>query len=278
MREPPDEPSNAAGEHAIVLRLIGSDSPLHGDWEPSLELPDELADIEVQLVEGPVLEDYLHVTDYSRISPDDDGSRTLCQYQSIADVLTGEELARYRERVAALLDQLKDEGDTWVLFCCGAPVEDGRIEQNYTDVFTAYLYCDELEANGACTILDARHGIAHYRELLGRSDAVAGLRCPEGSFARVLRQISLDAALPTSRRYRPSSPYHLTDTRALARLFAIGSLWFEEIDNGTRLRFVTRREQWDALWERITVLTGEGEDEDEDEDEDEADATPEGAE
>ncbi len=258
---PEDDARAGDGEHVIRLGFAGLPNRQHGDWDPQLPLPDELDVIELQLLEGPILDDHQHITDYSTISPEDDGSGTTCRYQSIADALTPGELARYRGRVTDFLERLIGRDESWILFCAGTPIKSEDV--NHTDFFAGEIHSDHVHGNGAFTIVNARYRMRYFSELFGRCDAVAGLLAPKESFARVLGRLSLDAALPTSKRYQFASPYYLKDTLVLQRVLELGSLWFEEIDNGTRLRFVTRADQRRAWGDRICALICEYLDEEE---------------
>ncbi len=251
------------GEHEIRLSFAGP-SRHYVSWDLSFPLPDEFDSIEIQLLEGPILEDPQHITDYSTISPNDDGSRTLCRYQSISDVLSSDELTRYRGRVCELLEALCGDDEQWILFITGTPIKSEDV--NHTDIFVGQIYCDDADGNGAFTIVTARYSMNFFGEHFGCCDKVAGLLAPTDSLAKVLGRLTLDAAMPTSVRYRFAGAYRQKSTEVLQRMFEVGALWFEEIDNGTRLRFVAKQETFSTWVDRIyNVVITDHQDEDEDE-------------
>ncbi|KIG13069.1 hypothetical protein DB30_00606 [Enhygromyxa salina] len=249
--------------NAVYFQRMQATSPCYTKWQPQLDLPAPLRAIELRLVDGPVLDDEQHVTDYSMISPDDDGSRTLRRYCSIADALAPNELARYRRCVATLLERLLEPGESWVLFYSGPPPTNGVFD-DVDRRFTAQVLDLEAGVNGWFSILDAEACVTALQTLLGDWDRVAGVCVPAGSFARVLAQLDLRAPVPTGQRYRPCSPIELEDASALVRVLERGRLWFEEIDNGTRLRFITRDDAAARLQSQLESLCGEvnGEDPD----------------
>jgi hypothetical protein len=212
--------------------LVTGINPVFGDWNPHLELPADLAALDLALIAGPILADVDYITDYSGPSPDGRHRR----YRGLGDVLDADTLAHTRTRLTRLLESLLDAGESWFLFLHGRlgpdlDEPDARLH--------AHVYADPL--NGAFTIFEVPTGdLAHYAPLFGACDRVAGLAATADSFGVLLAHLSLAAPLPTAQRYRFSSPYHLTDTTALARALEHGRLFFEETDNGTRLRLIAR--------------------------------------
>ncbi|MEZ4450507.1 MAG: hypothetical protein R3B09_13590 [Nannocystaceae bacterium] len=227
--------------------LVTGVDPIH-DWHPHLDLPADLAAIEVAVIAGPILGDVDYISDYSGPSPDGRHRR----YRGLEDVLDPQTLAHTRARLAWLLESLLDDHESWFLFVHGGL---GPDFDEPSARFHAQVHADPLPFNGDFTLFEVPVGeLDHYAPLFGACDRVAGLAAPAGSFAAVLDHLSLGAAVPTGQRYRFGSPYHLTDTTALARVLAHGRLFFEETDNGTRLRLITATPAIDRLRERLAAL------------------------
>lgn len=218
-------------------------NPVHADWYPYLELPTELAAIELALVSGPIVADVDYITDYSGVAPD-----RARRYRGLDDVLDTEALAHARGGIVRLLDALLDPDETWFLFVQGALDDEVPTPAAY---FGARMD-DGKGRNGTFSIVETWVGeLEGYAPLFGACDAVAGLVAPIGSFATLLSRLPLAAALPTSMRYRFGSPFELVDTSALTSVLGHGRVFFEEIDNGTRLRLITHAHTRAALRERI---------------------------
>lgn len=226
--------------------LVTGTNPVFGDWTPYLELPADLAALELALVTGPILADEDYITDYSGPSPDGRHRR----YRGLDDVLDAGTLARTQARLTRLLESLLDDGESWFLFV------HGRLAPELPR--PAALFSGQLDADpwgGAYAIVELPAGdLDGYAELFGACDRVAGLAAPADSFNDLLSMLSLGAAVPTGQRYRFGSPFHLTDTTALARVLAHGRLFFEETDNGTRLRLITATPAISRLRERLAAL------------------------
>jgi hypothetical protein len=222
-------------------------NPVHVDWFPYLELPTELAAIELALVHGPILADVDYITDYSGVASG--GGR---RYRGLDDVLDAETLAHTRGGIVRLLDALLDPDETWFLFVHGALDDD---LPSPAACFSARM--DDGEGrSGTFSVVETWVGeLDGYAPLFGACDAVAGLVAPIGSFATLLSRLPLAAALPTSMRYRFGSPFELVDANALAAVLGHGRVFFEEIDNGTRLRLITHAHARAALRERLAAIT-----------------------
>lgn len=208
-------------------------NPVYGDWAPHLELPSSVAAIELGLVDGPILDDADYITDYSGPSPDHPGSR---RYRGLPDVLDPSTLASSRARIVSLLESLLTDGESWYLFVGGKL---GPHDTTPDEVFVGRVFADYAMLNGVFTIVEVPAGdLDMHAELFGNFDAVAALAAPSGSFRAILERLTLADAIPTGQRYRFSSPFEARDTAALVRVLALGRLFVEETDNGTRLRFI----------------------------------------
>lgn len=235
--------------NTLVFSLAAGPNPVHGDFDPRLELPPGLDACELGLVVGPVLEDIDYITDYSGPSPDHPRAR---RYRGLADVLSVGALATWRARLVGLLESLLAPGESWYLFLSRelAPGIDPPAE-----VFAGRVLADDFALNGSFTIVEVPAGeLEFYAVHFGDHDRIGGLVAPAGSLRAVLSCLSLAEALPTGQRYRFASPFHVRDTAALGRLFAHGRLFVEETDNGTRLRLITHESALAGLRARLTDL------------------------
>ena len=212
------------------LTLLTGPNPVYGDWHPHLELPADLEPIDLGLLAGPILDDEDYVTDYSGPSPNPPARR----YRGLADVVDAASLADLRLRTLTVLTQLLADGESWYLFVRGTVAE--LPDQAH---FSGHIDADGH--NGGFTIFEApADELTDHAALFGAFDRVAGISAPAGTLRTLLAHLSLAAPLPTGQRYRFASPFEITDSSALVRVLAAGRLFFEEIDNGTRLRFIAR--------------------------------------
>lgn len=154
-----------------------------------------------------------------------------------------------------VLEALLDRDESWFLFVHG---ELGADLPGPDACFVGRIDADGL--GGAFTIFEVAAGdLEGFASLFGACDRVAGLAAPMGSLRAVLSRLSLAAAIPTGQRYRFASPFELVDTSALARVLEHGRLFFEEIDNGTRLRLISNEAANAALRERLVLaIAGSG--------------------
>lgn len=225
------------------LAIVTGVNPVYGEWHPHLELPAAHEAVEVGLVAGPVLRDVDHVTDYSRPLPGGHERR----YVGLKDVLEAAALAHHRAGVVCLLESLLAAGESWYLFVHGEL--DPCVPQPEM-WFSGHVYADPL--NGAFTVFEVPAGeLDGYSPLFAACDRVAGLSAPAESLGEILARLSLAAAVPTGQRYRFGSPFQPGDTSALRRVLEHGRLFFEETDNGTRLRLIAATRGRAALRERL---------------------------
>lgn len=232
--------------------LPAGPNPVYGAWDPHLELPSGIDAVDLGVVDGPVLADVDYITDYSGPSgkPLGQGSR---RYRALDDALDPTALASWRAEIIKLLESLLVEGESWFLFVGGGELEP-EIDMP-DEYFRGRVLTEDLRLNGAFTILEVPAGLLDvYAELFGAYDRVAGLIAPKGSMRGILGCLTLLGPMPTGQRYRTSSPFEVTDTTALARVLTRGRLFFEETDNGTRLRFIGAAAELAALRERLAAL------------------------
>jgi hypothetical protein len=234
-----------------VLRwsLPTGPNPVYRDWDPHLELPSTFTAVELGLVDGPVLDDFDYISDYSGPSSEHPGSRRYC---NLADALEPATLVTWRGRLIDLLESLLAKGESWYLFVGGELDPDADTPD---EIFVGHIHADHLSLNGAFAIVEVPAGdLDVHATLLGNFDAFSGLIAPAGSLREVLARLTLVDAIPTGLRYRSSSPFDVRDTAALVRVLTHGRLFVEETDNGTRLRFVVPTTTLADLRERLGDL------------------------
>lgn len=228
------------------LTLRTGPNPVYGDWHPHLELPADLEPVDLGLLTGPILDDTDYITDHSGPSPTPPARR----YRGLADVLDAAALADLRLCTIHVLTELLADSESWYLFVRGAVDE-------LPDAAHFAGHVDVDGHNGAFTIFEVpADELADHAPLFGDFDRVAGLAAPAGTLRTLLAHLSLAAPLPTGQRYRFASPFVLTDASALVRVLAAGRLFFEEVDNGTRLRFIARTSDTPAVRRALLTLTG----------------------
>ncbi|MCA9719830.1 MAG: tetratricopeptide repeat protein, partial [Myxococcales bacterium] len=239
--------------NTVAFSLVEGKNPAHRGWDPYLELSPGFAALDVQLLDGPVLEDVDYITD--RSGPHPMGAN---RYLSLVNVLSAETLARYRARVVALLGRLLDDDDAWVVFL-GQGLDRDDDDLMYISHFIGAVTSHDLELNGRFSILELQpHNLSRAGAWLGVYDGVSGLLAREGDFKRVLGRLPMDDAIPTGRRWCEKSPFPQPESAALLEsVLGVGRLWFEELDNGTRLRFTGATEAIASLRARLTSILPE---------------------
>jgi hypothetical protein len=234
------------------IAVVQGPNPVHGTADPHLELPETLTALEVGVMNvigvdmRPIVADADYVLDYSGPAPDGSGKRV---YRGLGDVLDDEALAHTRVCVVRLLEAMLADSESWFLFVLGEL--DSSLPRPAAS-FTGRV--DSIDLGGSFTILEVAPGeLGDYAVLFGACDRVSGLAAPAGSLSSLLAQLSLAAAVPTGQRYRFASPFHQHDSAALARVLGHGRLFFEETDNGTRLRMIMPAQASAAVRERLTL-------------------------
>lgn len=206
------------------------------------------------MVEGPLLSDHDFITDYSE--PTD--SSPVRRYRSLADRLGPGPIDQLRRTVAQLLQDLSKElacGPSWVLWLPGGH-EDNDLDRTYYSIsaFVDVPHGDgHTDINGRMSIVEIeRDELEWFREHLGDYDHFAGLAAPEGAIDSVLRALPLASPWPTSRRYGAGAISCVRDPASLsAVLDCERSLFFEEHDNGTRLRLASKAFTAERLREAV---------------------------
>lgn len=96
-----------------------------------------------------------------------------------------------------------------------------------------------MKINGRVSIIElSRDDLEYYSQMLGNFDAVRGIAIEPGRMADVLSVLSLTEPIPSSQRG------YLVETvsyKSLIAVLELGSFFFEELDNGTRLRLVGKQ-------------------------------------
>lgn len=104
------------------------------------------------------------------------------------------------------------------------------------------VYCPHRQRalNGALSVVEvSRDALPYWVEAHGaRFDALSGLAVPADGILDVLAALSLADPHPTLSR-RGGRIRHQATTAALSAITKRGGLFFEECDNGTRLRLIS---------------------------------------
>ncbi len=231
------------------MRLAAGHSRHYGSWSPVQPTPPGLQVCEVLLHDGPLLEDGAFLTEHATALPGG-GYR----WTSLADRLSAEALLAHHRRLAALLDRLTQR-PAFVLWLPRLSDED---LEDLAPRHAVHLqaHCDHPvhALNGALTVAEVRrddlpHGLAAHA---GRFDALAGLSVDTDGIFPVLAALSLADPHPTLSR-RGGRIRHTATTGALAAVAGLGGVFFEECDNGTRLRLVSADP---ALPDRVAAAVG----------------------
>jgi hypothetical protein len=231
------------------LSLPSERNAAYGTTNPDLELPPGHASVELGLVHGPVVDDADYIRDYSGPGEEPGAAR---RYRTLADALEPAVLASWRLRVVKLLESLLRPGESWYLFVRGELDHDVAAPAEY---FAGKVQAAGLELSGSFSIIEVPAGqLDQYSRLFGDGDRIVGLIAPAGTLRVVLSRLHLSDALPTSRRSRVAGPYPSHESVTLDRLLAHGRLFAEEIDNGTRLRVITRANHASMLRARLSTL------------------------
>lgn len=227
----------------ILLDVAESANPIHGTWNPDLVLAPSIAVLDIMLIDGPLLKDADFITDYSEPTPEPDRPH-LRRYCALADRLEAERIDELRRAIVQLLVGLSEDlgcGPSWIVWM----KHDARfdlVERHYSiRAFVDGSTSGLIGVNGQMSILEIeRDELDDFRERFGTYDGIAGLAVPEGSIHTVLRSLRLASPLPTTRRHRPSPMTTVVDADVLAAVLDCErSMFFEEVDNGTRLRLAS---------------------------------------
>jgi hypothetical protein len=235
-------------ENVPRLALVEGPGSVHGEYDPHLPLPVGCAAVDLGLVAGPILADVAYITEYSDPPPAQPGPR---RYRSLEDTLSADALACLRAALVDLLERLLEAGESWFLFARTELAEDAMPEA----FFAGQVFAGELNGRFAIFEVPAGDLVAHAA-LFGAFDRVVGVAAPAGSLRALLSRLSLADAFPTDRSLPHATPFCVRDTSALARVLGHGRLFFEEVDNGTRLRMIAGEPAIAGLRARVAALTG----------------------
>jgi hypothetical protein len=196
------------------------------------------AAVDVQLSGNDLANDEAFAHEYG-----DPIGRGRYRHRSLADKLGVDGIARVRRFVADLLCALTGESDRFVWFLKGSLRDDLDDEHsdNFPDAQGDRLlvsgWVDEAALNGSFVLFGGeREDLAFEAQRLGHYDCVRGIAGPRLSLASVLAKLTLANPLPTSSVRLSAGPNHLV---TLDAVLTIAALFFEEINNGTRLRLVS---------------------------------------
>jgi hypothetical protein len=152
--------------------------------------------------------------------------------RSLADALGPARIAEVRHAVAARLVALAGDDADFVLFAKGV-----RLDPAPDDYVALEARADDLRMNGRVTIFRVpADELAAYDTLFGDFDVVRGVATDRRALSQTLRLLPLHEPVPTTTPTRVLGPGSLS---TLAAVVAASRFFFEEIANGTRLRFVS---------------------------------------
>jgi hypothetical protein len=189
------------------------------------------AAVDVQLSGDALANDEAFTQEYGHLV-----ERGRYRHASLVDELGEEGMARVRRFVADLLFALTSENDRFVWFLTGRLRAD-LDDEHSDDRLLISGWVDEARINGSFVLFGGeRDQVPFEARRLGDYDRVRGIAGPALSLADVLTKLTLASPVPTSAARIYAGRSHLA---ALEAVLPIAGLFFEEIDNGTRLRLVS---------------------------------------
>ena len=239
--------SSSRGGTRADFRIVEGSNPVYGTWDPNLAIGGDYAVVDVQLIQGGLLQDRLFITDFSQPSP---RKKHHFQYCTLADRLDEAEIAKIRQFIKELLIALAAPERDFVWFDSGDFAQDGE------EYYCIDALCDNLWINGRLAIFEVmRDDVAWYSGKFCAGDLIRGVAIEAGRIKEVLARLSLAEPIPTTQRYSCFRMIQGADNpKSLQNILEIATFFFEEIDNGARLRLVSRaipREQIIATVARV---------------------------
>jgi hypothetical protein len=131
---------------------------------------------------------------------------------------------------------LTGDGDRFIWFLNGGLRSD--LDDEYSDDrLLVSGWVNEARLNGSFVLFGGeRENLVFEVQRIGDYDLVRGIAGPGLSLAKILSRLTLANPVPTSVVRLSVGPNYLA---ALEAVLPIAGLFFEEIDNGTRLRLVS---------------------------------------
>ncbi|NER34971.1 MAG: hypothetical protein F6J93_13275 [Oscillatoria sp. SIO1A7] len=166
------------------------------------------------------------------------------KYCSLQERLSDGQLEMVRKSSVDILSSLASSHEGFIWFVSGLKlVEEPDEAKGYfeypEEYYTIDACCDRMSINGRVSIFElSRDDLEYYSQMLGNFDAVSGIAIEPGRMADVLSVLSLTEPIPSSQRG------YLVETvsyKSLIAVLELGSFFFEELDNGTRLRLVGKK-------------------------------------
>lgn len=236
-------------ERFHVVSLAGAPG---GDCPLQRLAVDGLVVVDVQLTDLQTATDEAFTWEYGKaVAPG------RYRHQCLPERIGGDEMLRIRRFVATLLAELAGGDGSVVWFISGGMPEDDRISlPDHVHVTASML--DSAGANCSSVLYSTP---CDHSELecqlrqLGNFDRVRGAMGHGLLFPHVLSILTLGNPLPSASLQRIGGPDQLS---ALTAVLAHASLFFEEVNNGTRLRLVTgskTREELEAGVELARLQT-----------------------
>lgn len=170
-------------------------------------------------------------------------------YASLEDRVPENEMKAIREFLCRLLVGLA-EGMSILLVVSGVAGDSGLDEEE--DYLELCAHSGDQRMNGEFEIAEiVDSGLSDYAKLFGRYDSVKGIVVPAGGMRPVVRALPLFDPVPaTEKSFVSPGP----NPEAIAVALEYGTLFFEEVKNGTRLRIVCAAEAGVSMREAVSRL------------------------
>lgn len=205
----------------------------------NIEISSEYNIVDIQLVADELNLDQLFIVDKAQKTSDE----KILQYSSLSDKLNILSITTIRKFIINVLLELASKNEDFIWFITGLRLvenpDENEGEFKYSDEYYCIkAFCDNMRINGQLSILEiVRDEIDYYSKMFGNFDAVHGISIPQGRMRDVLSVLSLTEPIPTTKRG------YFVENLSLNSLLAVlgmATFFFEEIDNGTRLRIVSK--------------------------------------
>lgn len=227
-----------------------------GNYHPDYNVRTGYHVVDIQLAFGPFVDDVDYITDYSTKSVYN--GRECHQYRSLEDQISHTELTELRSTITTILSELAANTEAFILFAQGYEFKDdpdfSKGEFGYPEEYYCIkTCCDYMNINGSINIFETRlETLAIYEKMFCEYDRVKGLAIKEGQMAEILNRLSLRHPEPSTRKKSFSR-----NLESLYKLLEKGEFFFEEIDNGTRLRITSKSLSPEVIQSKLDTINAQ---------------------
>lgn len=207
--------------------------------------------VDIQLVSDVIANDELYTLEKSKLK---DGELDTYTYIPLSELISKEQLLKVHQFILFLLSKLSNKS-RFLCFIGGLVSKDIKTYEleNY---FTIQAYHEELQINGEVTITDVGFNNLEYilENFIGKFDILKALALNSDSINSIFSELNLSEPVPNTDL---NSFFQQPNFKAIKAALNHGIFFFEEINNGTRLRISSSVMKQSDLIQKITATIGE---------------------